>query len=191
MVDYASYFQYGPGLNDVQNGSLWINVTTTNCSCADCQENEGLTRRYRTAFDSVGNQNRKVWEDEQYMLCPPRVLGYIFREKQWAQLQVDLLHDIPLETNDSAWSSRLQLSDDKIKPLLHGLVRSHVSNSKKSSTSPLQVDDIVPQKGKGLVILLYGTSQQMVFSIEIYLESPDTNSLGKDLPGWAKRRRPR
>ncbi|KAK8074086.1 aaa family atpase [Apiospora phragmitis] len=154
MVDYESYFQYGPPF--ANNGSLPRNPDNQECMCNDCQSNDGLMRNNRTRFDKVERQKEKEWEEEQYLLCPPRVLGYLLDSKQWAQLQVTLLKDIPLEDPSDAWSSRLQLDDDDTKPLLLNLVKSHVSNSKKQAQRGLEVDDIIPRKGKGLVVLLYG-----------------------------------
>ena len=94
------------------------------------------------------------------MLCPPRVLGYILGEKQWAQLQVTSVKEIPSKDPKDAWNTRLQLADDnKTKDMLFDLVQSHISTAKQKAESEeigLEVDDIIPGKGKGLVILLYG-----------------------------------
>jgi hypothetical protein len=163
MVDYLSYFQYGP--STTRNGALEPSTEDPDCTCSDCQCNESLALKYRTRFDTMETQRKKIWEDEQYMLCPPRVLGYILRDKQWAQLQVSLVTDIPPEDSGNAWESRLQLADDeKTKDLLFDLVASHISSTsrqtEKTMDRSLEVDDIIPGKGKGLVILLYG----MVFA---------------------------
>ncbi len=112
MVDYESYFQYGG--TDGRNGSLKPSATDSGCgSCSDCQVNTGLTERYRTRFDTPECAGAKEWHPEQYLLCPPRVLGYILQEKQWAQLQVSLLSELPSEdSEEGAWNSRLRLADD-------------------------------------------------------------------------------
>lgn len=114
--------------------------------------------RYRTHFDKSENAEKMRWEDEQYLICPPRVLGYILRDKQWAQLQVTLLSPVPQDDKTNAWNSRLQLADKDTKALLFNLVRSHASTNfmNNDEGKALEVDDIVPGKGKGLVILLYG-----------------------------------
>ena len=93
------------------------------------------------------------WEDEQYLLCPPRVLGYILQDKQWAQLQVTHLKDIPHNDTEDAWSSRLKLANKETKDLLFDLVRTHTTPAKglRDKYDALEVDDIVPGKGKGLV----------------------------------------
>lgn len=154
MVDYLSYFRYGDAVG--RNGLLNPSNDDPDCTCSDCVENQGLAKAYRVHFDRKEHLKKKAWEEEQYMLCPPRVLGYILREKQWAQLQVDLVEAIVDNDEESAWSSRLQLADSDTKELLFDLVRSHVSTSKKGKENRLEVNDIIPQKGKGLVILLYG-----------------------------------
>ncbi|KAK6337267.1 hypothetical protein TWF730_002673 [Orbilia blumenaviensis] len=160
MVDYLSYFQYGPPF--ARNGVLEPNADTTGCPCSDCHRNEGLTIIYRTHFDTPKAQKQEVWEDEQYMLCPPRVLGYILGDKQWAQLQVSLVKDIPRNDPENAWNSRLRLADNqKTKNLLFDLVRSHSSSTAKNADDAdaenrLKVNDFIPGKGYGLVILLYG-----------------------------------
>ncbi|GAP93213.1 putative phd-finger domain-containing protein [Rosellinia necatrix] len=154
MVDYASFYQYGSA--NGRNGSLSQSETGPECGCSDCQSNEALAERYRIRFDKMANNPN--WEDEQYLLCPPRVLGYILAEKQWAQLQVSHLKAIPPVDTQNAWNSRLKLADDDSKDLLFDLVRCHVSSEAQSGKGgrQLSVDDLVPGKGKGLVILLYG-----------------------------------
>ncbi|KAK6506459.1 hypothetical protein TWF506_011367 [Arthrobotrys conoides] len=160
MVDYLSYFQYGPP--SARNGVLEPNSDNTGCSCSDCHRNDGLASIYRTRFDTIPAQKRDTWEDEQYILCPPRVLGYILADKQWAQLQVSLVRDIPRNDPENAWHSRLRLADNqKTKNLLFDLVRSHSSSTMNNTEDAdernrLKVNDFIPGKGNGLVILLYG-----------------------------------
>ncbi|RBR11911.1 uncharacterized protein FIESC28_08796 [Fusarium coffeatum] len=167
MVDYESYFEYG-GAN-VRNGPLTA-VDSEECLCFDCQQNTGLCARYRTHFDQARFVLQKEWEEEQYLICPPRVLGYILKDKQWAQLQVTLLSPLS-QYDDDELLSRLKLADDptdtsskkekdeSTKALLLDLVRSHTSTEVKTEAEDeerLNVDDIIPDKGKGLIILLYG-----------------------------------
>lgn len=167
MVDYSSYFQFGP--TTAPNGTLNPSQHNTNCSCTDCRINEALAEKYRIRFDTKEAQAKTTWEDDQYMLCPPRVLGYVLGHKHWAQLQVNLVRSIPPDDPNSAWHSRLHLSDDNKKTLLHDLVRSHISSTspeeKKQRDKALEVDDIIPGKGKGLVILLYGMNITCLYDI--------------------------
>ncbi len=155
MVDFESYFRYGPSVARV--GSLIPDRENPECGCIDCRENEGLTAAYRTRFDEKERQKDK-WEDEQYMLCPPRVLGYILVDKQWAQLQVSLVQSIPEKDPNDSWSTRLKLADgEKTKNMILDLVKGH-GTSDPPRDDGLEVDDIISKKGKGLVILLYGTT---------------------------------
>lgn len=151
MVDFESYFRYGPA--DAQVGSLMPDYDSPECDCLECREIKELGAIYRKRFDEEPNQ-RDSWEDEQHMLCPPRVLGYVLRDKQWAQLQVTSLRSLPKVDPYDSWSSRLQLADTgETKKMILDLVNGHGSTS---GADGLEVDDIVAKKGKGLVILLYG-----------------------------------
>ncbi|KAJ5902309.1 P-loop containing nucleoside triphosphate hydrolase protein [Penicillium taxi] len=155
IVDYLSYFEYGS--SNARNGGLEPSLMDPPCACSDCRNNEELATKYRESFDY--NPQKKILDEEQYLLFPPRVLGYILKEKEWAQLQVTLIKDIPKNNFSDAWHSRLQLADDGTKSLLYDLVKSHTSSVSQSASQGergLEVDDIIPGKGKGLVILLYG-----------------------------------
>lgn len=165
MVDYLSYFQYGPSTKRL-GGLESTTQTWMDCTCSDCATNPELITKFRMHFDKLNIQCKKDWEEEQYLICPPRVLGYILKDKQWAQLQVTNLTEIPRTDDHNSWDTRLQLADDKkrsdntTKSLLFDLVRSHSSSSTedRNANRNLEVNDIVPGKGKGLVILLYGMS---------------------------------
>lgn len=161
MVDYASYFQYG--LADGRNGSLPPSENQHLCGCTDCKSNVELMKLYRTRFDD--NQEGE-WEDEKYLICPPRVLGYVLSEKQWAQLQVTYLSEIASDGEQDAWESRLKLANNDTKKLLFDLVRCHTSSdAKDGGDNQLEVDDIVPGKGKGIVILLYGKTNKVHYFV--------------------------
>ena len=159
MVDFESYFRYGPTVPLV--GPLRPSDDDTECTCLECRENRGLRARYRTRFDEEANQ-KDSWEEEQYMLCPPRVLGYSLRDKQWAQLQVTSLRGIPKEDPSNSWSERIKLPDgEETKTMLLNLVNGHGKTDSVSGKDILEVDDIVANKGKGLVILLYGLTSNL------------------------------
>lgn len=111
MVDYDAFFQYGYGGTDGQNGALRPNSGGTGCGCNGCQENKGLAARYRTRFDDKKFANsHETWDDEQYLIFLPRVLGYIPQQKQWAQLQVNRLELLGTGNETTAWESRLRLA---------------------------------------------------------------------------------
>ena len=151
MVDFESFFDYGPAVPKV--GSL-LPYDAPECGCLQCQTPKGLEYIYRTRFDR--DQCQRQWEDEQFMLCPPRVLGYILRDKKWAQLQISCLKDIPRKGSGRSWN-RVKLADgEDTKTTILNLVNGHKIVELGDGDSDLMVDDIVAKKGKGLVILLYG-----------------------------------
>ena len=151
MVDFESYFNFGP--KSATLGDRTVYADSQECQCFECQGTTEWDAVYRTWFDKDAHQ--KDWEDEQFMLCPPRVLGYILSEKQWAQLNVNGLEDISIKGDRSSWD-RVKLADgDETKDMILSLVNGH-GTSNSTDESGLVVDDIVAKKGKGLVILLYG-----------------------------------
>ncbi|KAL8645451.1 MAG: hypothetical protein Q9210_006700 [Variospora velana] len=152
MVDFDSYFRFGPEVAMV--GSL-TTLDHYECMCQNCQEYQRKTGDvYRRRFDHASHQEE--WEDEQYLLCPPRVLGYLLRDKRWAQLQVQKLENIPAEDPDHSWD-RVKLQDGEItKTLVLDLIKGHRAIQSKENNSDLAVEDVVAKKGKGLVMLLYG-----------------------------------
>ncbi|KAF7936395.1 uncharacterized protein EAE98_002614 [Botrytis deweyae] len=154
MIDFESYFRYGPAFARI--GALIPQPNVDECGCHACRKNLPLREKLRTRFDEEAHQKGE-WHDEQYMLCPPRVLGYILYNKQWAQLQVTCLKNIPRDDYRNSWSERLVLKDgDLTKNIILNLVTSHGTKSEEGEEQELEVDDIVANKGKGLVILLYG-----------------------------------
>lgn len=152
MVDFKSYFEYG------RRTALLGAMTPedhTECQCPTCQANEGLMAMYRTSFDRAEPDGRD-WFDEQYLLCSPRVFGYVLREKQWVQLQVDCLGDTANDKENTSWSKRLKLANERTKSFIVDLINGHGQSSSGGCDDGLEVRDLVERKGKGLVILLYG-----------------------------------
>ncbi|KAF1816127.1 P-loop containing nucleoside triphosphate hydrolase protein [Eremomyces bilateralis CBS 781.70] len=149
MVDFESYYQHGPQEGYV--GAIPIYELSYECTCTRCNGNRDLARTYHRAFDETAEEDEKEWVDLQYMLLPPRVLGYILRDKRWAQLEIDNLQ--PVSDNGNAFEKRLHLKGDaslngqETKQLLLNLVTTHGQD---------QLADLVADKGQGLVILLYG-----------------------------------
>lgn len=66
----------------------------------------------------------------------------------------------------SAWTSRLQLADEETKDFLLDLVYSPVSSSDQRPRYGLEIDDIISQKGKGLIVFLYGKLSR-IFNIRL------------------------
>ena len=152
MVDFESYFNFGPKCATL--GDRTVYADSQECQCFECQGITVWDSVYRNRFDKDAWQEE--WEEEQFMLCPPRVLGYILGDKQWAQLRVTGLRDIPKERDGRSWD-RVKLADgDKTKHMILSLVNGHGTSNSTDDDSGLVIDDIVAKKGKGLVILLYG-----------------------------------
>jgi SpoVK/Ycf46/Vps4 family AAA+-type ATPase len=89
--------------------------------------------------------------NDNFVIFPPRVLGYATREKVWGQFNLNLMKE-PLGKREDLFDTHLQLDAD-YKSLIRALVQSHeLANSQMGK----QVEDVVEDKGKGLVLLLHG-----------------------------------
>ncbi|RYP83495.1 hypothetical protein DL770_005385 [Monosporascus sp. CRB-9-2] len=96
--------------------------------------------------------------NDNFLLLPPRILGYATQEKVWAQFLIDSVKPgggkLPQKFRDI-----LQL-DETYKGLIESLVMSFSRDSDK------QVADVVEGKGRGLCILLHG--EQSFFRLQLY-----------------------
>ncbi|KAF5869994.1 putative p-loop containing nucleoside triphosphate hydrolase protein [Botrytis fragariae] len=152
MVDFESYFRYG--LDVARIGDTQIIDGFDDCHCPDCVSNEAQKELFKPSYDKMTGQRDEEWEKLQFMLCPPRVLGYILKDKQWAQLAINNLSTIKDEEYSDVLK-QLHLSGPgkdggkKKKELLFGLVQNHGMDEE-------ELQDLVAEKGKGLVFLLYG-----------------------------------
>lgn len=90
-------------------------------------------------------------ENNNFVIFPPRVLGYATREKVWGQFELKSMQE-PLGKQGGKFDDDLQL-DPKYKTLIKALVQSHERSNSNSGT---QVEDVVNDKGKGLVLLFHG-----------------------------------
>jgi len=162
MVDFRAYLQnvpspgrFGPlGIAEISKDDV--------CSCSTCSANHALSNTQKTHYD--GATADSMFDDLQYMICPPRVLGYHLESRTWLELNLgnrkggldhstkreSCLTDIAQLKSNVAFE-RLQLYETQ-KVLIRDLVRNH---SDGTNSKPW-VEDIVKNKGKGLVILLHG-----------------------------------
>jgi len=148
MVDFTSYFRYGP--DSAKVGGLPVFEDVDTCECPICSKNEALQQLLKPRYDDSGKDPDAEWEGLQSMLCPPRVLGYVLKDKQWAQLAVTKLSDVAVEKETTVLKDLYLTGKDNgnaKKRLLMGLVRHH---------GQVLVKDLVAGKGEGLVFLLYG-----------------------------------
>jgi hypothetical protein len=125
------------------------------CRCDLCTTEGGPITNQKYSWDANKGVDEDSFCDEQYLICPPRVLGYHLMEKKWVELQVTCVNDIEKGRGSDAFG-KLELSQDK-KELIEELVRGH-SNDKvlENNTPRSKMDDLTKGKGEGLVILLHG-----------------------------------
>lgn len=149
MIDFESYLQHAPDIkNHGPMGKIEFSRDENECHCGSCLSNDLLIKNQRKDYDEW--DPKEPMNDEQYLICPPRVLGYHLESRTWLELDVDGISVIPQLVSDSAFK-KLQLRKE-LKDLIRRLVQSHTSGTGKK---PL-MEDIVKGKGQGLVILLHG-----------------------------------
>ncbi|KAL8650961.1 MAG: hypothetical protein Q9226_004928 [Calogaya cf. arnoldii] len=149
IIDFLSYNQYVQG--GVRMGSAQLTEPFPVCDCPACDKNEALKKTTRSGYD--GFKGDQEFSDEQFLLCPPRVLGFFMLKKTWAQLLVESVQD--LEVNKSDAFEKLVLAEEQ-KTLIKSLVSRHGEDSTQNESGFQQVEDIIQGKGRGVVILLHG-----------------------------------
>jgi hypothetical protein len=95
----------------------------------------------------------KEIEDEDKILLPSHVLGFILRNRKWARFNVDLIQSVKYTSGFNA----LVLPDGH-KETVRALVATHARTPIMTETSSISEHsiDLVRGKGEGLVILLHG-----------------------------------
>lgn len=167
MIDALSFRDYGPGKyyqhkNQLPMGNLRFWKQTKACRCSVCQENFELNESQRSHYDLEPHQIREEFADPtQYLICPPRVLGYHLSRKRWVELKVTEVKDIKKRVDTSAFDY-LQMESVKSKELLKSLVMSHWNTKRSDSKGKMQ--DLMKGKGESLVILLYGRQSCAIYS---------------------------
>ncbi|KAK4234605.1 ATPase family AAA domain-containing protein 3B [Achaetomium macrosporum] len=126
-----------PLLGDMTSGVIM------DCDCGDCRVKFEHLARF--SWDRKGQDNPTA---EQLMFLPPRILGYALEQKRWVQIGVNDLKEPP-EADQTNFEDKLQLNDE-YKSLIKRAVKAHSENKTKN------IVDYAPEKGKGLVILLWG-----------------------------------
>lgn len=151
MVDFNSYLQHCPSSAEFPPiGDLeFIENDNGTCDCGTCMANERLLDNQKLHYDHAGGGKR--WEDTQYLICPPRVLGYHLKSKRWVELNVEIV--MPIQNlRDPASFQKFELPRTK-KELIEKLVECHASGKDDQNRS---MTDLMQGKGNGLVILLHG-----------------------------------
>ena len=152
MVDFASYYEYlstsAPILGAMTRyeGQLKAVSPENRLSPIFCD-------MYKLNWDKWSGD--KEMSEEQFLMCPPRVLGYALKLKKWAQLLVDGLKS-PDDADEGTFRKDLQLQED-YKDLIQNSVQAHQLGKRPTrSGKPQALEDFAPDKGKGLIIMLYG-----------------------------------
>ncbi|RYP05377.1 hypothetical protein DL764_003870 [Monosporascus ibericus] len=141
VVDFKSYFQYQSPFAATLGG-LCREANVMECSCNECKNI--FEHLYRYSWDKRRPEESN-FEDENYLLFPPRVLGYSLDQKRWVQVQATGL-GLPGKANDENFHHKLQLSEEH-KDIIS---KSAIAHGAKN------IIDHIPGKGKGLIILLCG-----------------------------------
>ena len=124
------------------------------CRCSICNNNFALNESQKPHYDLGTAHFDEEFEDStQYLICPPRVLGYHLSRKRWVELKVNDVMEVEQRVDTSAFD-HLQMDSAKSKELLRNLVMSHWN--KKRSDNKGKMQDLMKGKGESLVILLYG-----------------------------------
>lgn len=151
VLDTASFTKYVTrGFCSLVMGSAVPALMSYDCKCAACISNSLLEQRQGVNFDGL-RKDEEFQDSIQFMLCPPRVIGYLLTKRLWAELDIstgNFLNKADPEKGQKSFDAlQLQKYD---KNLIKSLVQGH---SKFAKTG---VQDFVANKGQGLVILLHG-----------------------------------
>ncbi|KAK4987024.1 hypothetical protein LTR50_004889 [Elasticomyces elasticus] len=100
-----------------------------------------------TADGETGEVSKREFTDHELLLASPVVLGFAFSEKLWLEFSLSGVHEITY--NEGAFESLVLPS--KQKSIIKALVECHKFHAAKT------IDDVVENKGKGLVVVLHGS----------------------------------
>ena len=101
-------------------------------------------------------QPRESLNEEDIILLPDRVFGYVLNRKTWAILTTakDCLSDI--QKTSAPWEDLVL--EEKTKHIVEALVDQHIQRpiDKNRNDTPFQLGDFIAGKGRSLVLLLHG-----------------------------------
>jgi hypothetical protein len=118
MVNFESYLQNAPDIRKYgPMGDAIFSNDDDECFCASCMNNQALRDNQKMACDKY-DRNREFMDDTQYLICPPRVLGYHLESRTWLELRSDKMVDIKRIKSQEAFD-KLRLAETQ-KDLLNG-----------------------------------------------------------------------
>ncbi|MCJ1472578.1 hypothetical protein MMC13_001227 [Lambiella insularis] len=155
---------------ETKEESAWADIRyprKDSCSTPGCCDNDyihvddemdlGHVRDMISEQENILNRfsNPDVLTDEDYMLFPIRVIGFVLRDRTWAMLDIDKIIDVqPSKAGlDALWLPKSH------KRSLLALVMSHpgaITSSSATRPDDQTQFDLIAGKGKGLVVLLHG-----------------------------------
>ncbi len=119
MVDFNSYLEYGPKISGgAPMGDLRFSGNSNECHCTYCSSNRALREHQKWAYDNA--DKTATFEETQYLICPPRVLGYDLKGRAWVELDVEKVKPIIEKTSTKAFD-RLELKYKQKKLIKYGL----------------------------------------------------------------------
>ncbi|KAG4422325.1 hypothetical protein IFR04_004477 [Cadophora malorum] len=155
IVDFEAYSKYGPEDGSANMGELmpaFLGSSFLSCSCSICTKRKAWTPN-RT-FNRSNSSDSTSGIATDFVLYPPRVLGYITADKIWAQFRVDKIKEVNKDSLNDEFDQKLALDQAK-KDMIKKLILNHRVRGEKNELLETQINDIVPGKGKGLVMLLH------------------------------------
>lgn len=114
----------------------------------DTQAEPEVVADFRDLVDKLNPDDPLDPDNDDFLVTPPRLLGYATRQRIWGQIGLDDAKPAK-EPDENTFVRDLQL-DHRYKTMILSLVKSHMQ--KKGQP----VRDLVDNKGKGLVLLLHG-----------------------------------
>lgn len=147
ILDVEAYREYGPGTLSL--GQLQGLDSTKLCWCAVCSKGE-LRSDWEERVKNFKPDD--VWDakyDECFALLPSRVNGFALESMCWGQFLIRGVREINYDNKNGVWEALKLTDDQRTKSILKALVMHH-------NRSVSRIQDAVPKKGAGLVILLHG-----------------------------------
>jgi SpoVK/Ycf46/Vps4 family AAA+-type ATPase len=143
LADHKAYLTFGR--KAIRLGDE--DVTHMPCGCTSCL---GLRKKCIGELERGDSSKKKKPQKlnrDMHLLCPPRVFGFALRQKVLVQMLVDNVKEMDQKDKETAYK-KLEL-DSKSKNILKTLVLQHSNETNK-------IDDLIPGKGNGLIVLLHG-----------------------------------
>lgn len=171
IIDAATFIRYG----DMRIGNNHYRGKQT-CECKFCNL-KGSKSWVNSFKNGEGDYNPEASIDSQtyekfFSLLPFRAMGVIVKQKRFGQFPIDQISDVDSKDFEIGWNS-LQLSQDHKLAMRH-LVAAQLERKAQQEQEKAEkqeenqkqtvIQDLVPGKGEGLVILLHGKSIISQFS---------------------------